>query len=132
MVDSLENDRRCSIENEDVVGVGRGELGVVEGVDSGGNVMTSFLMLDNLAMSPNTSAAILTSGSSMSLMSEWTSCVIDIGDDVLWVIFDCKAREEEKKRGVVFLGEIHYKYSFGVNQTKCKETRCHVKPDLVS
>lgn len=87
-----------------MVGVGRGELGVVEGVDSGGSVMTSFLMLESLAMSPNTSAAILTSGSSISLMSEWTSCVIDIGDDELWVIFCLlsERRERKKEKRLVF------------------------------
>jgi len=66
MVDSLEKDSLSLVENDEVVGVGKGELGVVEGVDNGGKVMTglfSFFILDNLAISPNTSAAIFTSGS---------------------------------------------------------------------
>jgi hypothetical protein len=40
MVDSLEKDNLSLVENDEAVGVGKGELGVVEGVDNGGSVMT--------------------------------------------------------------------------------------------
>lgn len=41
MVDSLEKESLCSFEKvEEEVGVGKGELGVVEGVERGGKVIT--------------------------------------------------------------------------------------------
>jgi hypothetical protein len=45
MVDSLEKDSLSLVENDEVVGVGKGELGVVEGVDNGGKVMTGLFSI---------------------------------------------------------------------------------------
>jgi hypothetical protein len=101
--DSLENDNLCSFNiKEEDVGVGKGELGVVEGVESGGNVITGLFIVDNLAISPKASAANFTSGSSISILfscSLFTSCVMDIGDEfILFYYFEEEEKERKKKR----------------------------------
>lgn len=45
MVDSLEKDSLSLVGKDEAVGVGNGELGVVEGADNGGSVITDLFSL---------------------------------------------------------------------------------------